>query len=59
MIVLGDTEFTILETPGHTPGGLSLMFPIKESDKEYTAILWGGTGVPRDRESQLKTLMML
>lgn len=52
-IVLGDTEFTILETPGHTPGGLSLMFPVKDGDKEYTAVLWGGTGVPRDRESQL------
>ena len=49
----------VLETPGHTPGGLSLMFPVKDGDKEYTAVLWGGTEVPRDRESQLKTLMML
>lgn len=53
-VVLGDTEVTILETPGHTPGGISLIFPARYEGKEYTAVLWGGTGIPGDKESQEK-----
>lgn len=51
-IVLGDTEVVILETPGHTPGGLSVSFKVKENGKEYQAVLWGGTGIPNDHHLQ-------
>lgn len=53
-ITLGDTEVTIVETPGHTPGGLSVIFPVQYKNQEYTAVLWGGTGIPADRELQQK-----
>lgn len=50
VIKLGDTSITILETPGHTRGCSSFIFPVKYKGKEYTAVLWGGTGLPREKE---------
>ncbi|MEI0531413.1 MBL fold metallo-hydrolase [Brachyspira pilosicoli] len=50
VITLGDVSITILETPGHTPGCSSYIFPVKYKGKEYTAVLWGGTGLPKDKE---------
>ncbi|MCZ9926188.1 MBL fold metallo-hydrolase [Brachyspira hyodysenteriae] len=50
IIKLGDTSITILETPGHTAGCTSFIFPVKFRGKEYTAVLWGGTGLPKDRD---------
>ncbi|MEI0612014.1 MBL fold metallo-hydrolase [Brachyspira pilosicoli] len=50
VIKLGDTSITILETPGHTKGCSSFIFPVKYKGKEYTAVLWGGTGLPREKE---------
>ncbi|MBW5396831.1 MBL fold metallo-hydrolase [Brachyspira pilosicoli] len=50
VIKLGDTSITILETPGHTAGCSSFIFPVKYKGKEYTAVLWGGTGLPREKE---------
>lgn len=52
-ITLGDTTVEIISTPGHTPGGISFLFPVYENGKKYNAVLWGGTGIPKDRESQL------
>ena len=54
IIKLGDTSITILETPGHTAGCSSFIFPVKFRGKEYTAVLWGGTGLPKDRNLVLK-----
>lgn len=50
IIKLGDTSITILETPGHTAGCSSFIFPVKYKGKEYTAVLWGGTGLPKEKE---------
>ncbi len=50
IIKLGDMSITILETPGHTPGYTSFIFPVKYKNKEYTAVLWGGTGLPREKD---------
>jgi metallo-beta-lactamase class B len=47
-VQLGDTTVTIVETPGHTPGCISLIFPVKEGGKSYTVAQWGGTGAPQD-----------
>lgn len=53
-IVLGDTEIILVETPGHTAGCLSVIFPAKDKGKELVAMLWGGTGILKDKELQIK-----
>lgn len=50
VIKLGDTSITILETPGHTAGCSSFILPVKYKGKEYTAVLWGGTELPKEKE---------
>ena len=50
-LTLGDTTLTLYITPGHTPGTLSLLIPVKDNGKPHLAALWGGTGLNADRES--------
>jgi metallo-beta-lactamase class B len=50
-LTLGDTTLTLYITPGHTPGTLSLLIPVKDNGKVHLAALWGGTGLNPDRES--------
>jgi metallo-beta-lactamase class B len=50
-LTLGDTTMTIYITPGHTPGTLSVVFPVKDKGTTHTAALWGGVGLNQDRES--------
>ena len=49
-LTLGDTTVTIVTTPGHTPGTLSLIFPVKDHGKTLIAAYVGGTAFnfPRD-----------
>ncbi|WP_297155664.1 MBL fold metallo-hydrolase [uncultured Ellagibacter sp.] len=47
---LGDTTIEAVSTPGHTPGCLSFLIPVYDEGRKHTAALWGGTGLPRDRE---------
>src|SRR5205823_3328856 len=48
---LGDTTLTLYITPGHTPGTISVLIPVKDNGKPHLAALWGGTGLNADRES--------
>jgi metallo-beta-lactamase class B len=48
---LGDTTLTIYVTPGHTPGTLSVIFPVKDNGAPHLAALWGGVGLNQDRVS--------
>jgi len=50
-LTLGDTTITMYVTPGHTPGTISTIFPMKEGGKTHMVALWGGTGLNADRES--------
>ena len=50
-LTLGDTTLTLYITPGHTPGTLSLLIPVKDNGQPHLAALWGGTGLNADRES--------
>lgn len=45
-ITLGDKTIYVYSTPGHTPGCLSYMFPVKENGENHMAALWGGTAPP-------------
>ncbi|HEY1545355.1 MAG TPA: MBL fold metallo-hydrolase [Xanthobacteraceae bacterium] len=42
-IMLGDTSVTIVATPGHTPGTLSMIFQVKDHGKPLTVAYNGGT----------------
>ncbi len=49
-LTLGDTTVTIYITPGHTPGTLSVLFPVKDNGTPHLAALWGGVGLNPTRE---------
>jgi metallo-beta-lactamase class B len=42
-ITLGDTAVTIVTTPGHTPGTLSMIFTVKDMGRPLTVAYSGGT----------------
>jgi metallo-beta-lactamase class B len=50
-LTLGDTTVTLYITPGHTPGTISSVFPVKDNGTPHIAALWGGVGLNADRES--------
>ena len=50
-LTLGDTMITLYITPGHTPGTLSALIPVRDNGTRHLAALWGGTGLNADRAS--------
>ena len=50
-LTLGDTTVTLYITPGHTPGTLSAIIPVRDGARRHTAALWGGTGLNADQNS--------
>jgi metallo-beta-lactamase class B len=42
-ITLGDTSVTLILTPGHTPGTISMIFQVKDNGKPLTIAYSGGT----------------
>lgn len=57
-IRLGDVTATLYLTPGHTPGTISTIIgPIRDGDRTYTAAAWGGTAFNfrTDRDRWLQT----
>jgi metallo-beta-lactamase class B len=47
-LTVGDTTITLNYTPGHTPGTVSPIFPVRDKGRRHTAMLWGGTRPPDD-----------
>jgi len=43
-LTLGDTSLTMYFTPGHTPGTISTLIPVKDHGQPHLAAQWGGTG---------------
>ena len=50
---LGETTVKIVATPGHTPGTLSLLFPVKDKGRALVVAYSGGTAFnfPRSAEN--------
>ena len=48
-IRLGDMRVTPFLVPGHTPGAISVVFPVRDGENTHTAAVFGGTAltVPR------------
>jgi metallo-beta-lactamase class B len=44
-LTLGDTTIKFYLTPGHTPGVLSMQFPVRDGDEAHEAFLFGGHNV--------------
>lgn len=53
-LTLGDTTLTLYVYPGHTPGAISTIIPVKDHGKPHLLSFWGGTTPPRDHEMQQK-----
>lgn len=58
-ISLGDKIIYVYDSPGHTPGGLSYIFPVKENGEIHMAALWGGTTPPREKSGVKQYLKSL
>ncbi len=43
---LGDESVTVLLTPGHTAGTLSVIIPVTDHGEPHVAVLLGGTAIP-------------
>ncbi|WP_240704719.1 MBL fold metallo-hydrolase [Croceicoccus sediminis] len=46
-ITIGDRTITVVATPGHTRGTVSLVFPVSDHGTPHVAALFGGQGKPR------------
>jgi len=41
-LTLGDTTLTLYLTPGHTPGTISTLVPLKDGNQRHFGAVWGG-----------------
>lgn len=42
-VVLGDFKLTPIAVPGHTPGSMGFIFPVKDNGKTHMAAMYAGT----------------
>ena len=42
-LTLGDTTITMYLTPGHTPGTISYLVPLRDGSSRHLGAMWGGT----------------
>jgi metallo-beta-lactamase class B len=50
-LTLGDTTVNVIATPGHTPGTLSYIFPVKDGTRRLTVAYPGGTAFNFPRQA--------
>src|SRR5262245_25514856 len=50
-ITLGDTTVNVIATPGHTPGTISYVFPVKDQGRTLTVAYSGGTAFNFPRQA--------
>jgi metallo-beta-lactamase class B len=51
-ITLGDTTIDVIATPGHTPGTLSYLFPVKDRGRRVVVAYAGGTAFNFPRRAE-------
>jgi metallo-beta-lactamase class B len=51
MLTLGDTTLTMIHTPGHTPGSIAILMPVKDRGKQYIALMPSGGFAAPDHQS--------
>jgi len=51
-ITLGDTSVDVIATPGHTPGTLSYLFPVKDKGRPIVVAYAGGTAFNFPRRAE-------
>lgn len=56
-IVLGDVKVTPVLIPGHTPGSLGLIFPVKEGGKTHMVGIVGGGMLPQGTPDQMRIFL--
>jgi metallo-beta-lactamase class B len=56
-IVLGDVKVTPVLIPGHTPGSLGLIFPVKEAGKTHMVGIVGGGMLPQGSPDQMRVFL--
>jgi len=56
-IVLGDVKVTTVLIPGHTPGSLGLIFPVKDEGKTHMVGIVGGGMLPQGNPDQMKVFL--
>jgi metallo-beta-lactamase class B len=56
-VVLGDVKVTTVLIPGHTPGSLGLIFPVKEGGKTHMVGIVGGGMLPQGTPDQMKVFL--
>jgi metallo-beta-lactamase class B len=49
-LTLGDTTLTMMITPGHTPGSIAILIPVKDHGKQYVAFMPSGGFAAPDRQ---------
>jgi len=53
---VGDTTFHFTITPGHTPGALSTIIPLKDHGRSHAGALFGGFGIPGSVDTKVQQL---
>ena len=48
-VTLGDTTVTLYLTPGHTPGTISTLIPLKDGNQRHVGAIWGGMAPSYER----------
>jgi metallo-beta-lactamase class B len=51
-LTLGDTTVMLYLTPGHTPGTISALIPVKDGGRSRLAAEWGGTAFSFEQTAQ-------